>query len=117
MATDNAQVSDYIQGLDEGQRAICERLRALVGEIEGIEERFSWKRPIYRLGGAAFCYFVANKGWVSFGFDRGTDLDDPEGRLEGDGKTMRHLKIPDPDALDEAYCRALLASARSLVTG
>ena len=114
MATDNEQVGAYIEALGADQKAICERLRALMGEIDGVEERFSWKRPVYRTSDGPLAYFVANKGWVSLGFDRGVDLSDPGGRLEGGGKAMRHLKIRSVDALDEDYCRSLLGEAAEL---
>lgn len=39
--------------------------------------------------------------WVSLGFIRGTALDDPDGRLEGTGASVRHIKLRSPEELTE----------------
>ncbi len=39
--------------------------------------------------------------WVSLMFMRGTDLDDPDGLLEGTGKRMRHVKLRSLEAFGE----------------
>src|SRR5262249_31943397 len=41
----------------------------------------------------AICYVAMTKDHVNLGFHHGARLSDPHGRLEGDGKTMRHIKI------------------------
>ena len=50
--------------------------------------------------------------WVRFFFLEGVALDDPEGRLEGNGNQVRSLRL-DPKAaiLDEPYVRGLMAQA------
>ena len=40
-----------------------------------------------------FCYIAANAGHVNLGFPQGATLPDPNRVLEGDGKTMRHIKF------------------------
>jgi hypothetical protein len=40
-----------------------------------------------------FCYIATNARHVNLGFPRGSTLPDPNGVLEGDGKTMRHIKF------------------------
>ena len=40
-----------------------------------------------------FCYIATNAEHVNLGFPRGASLPDPNGVLEGDGKTMRHIKF------------------------
>ncbi|HEY6805322.1 MAG TPA: DUF1801 domain-containing protein [Pyrinomonadaceae bacterium] len=55
---------------------------------------------------AAFGYVNAFKAHVNVGFFRGSELADPNGLLEGDGKRMRHVKLKpeidiDTDALEK----------------
>ncbi len=42
---------------------------------------------------------MAGKNHLTFGFARGTSLDDPAGLLEGTGKNLRHVKLKDLAAL------------------
>jgi hypothetical protein len=42
-----------------------------------------------------FCYFRANARHITFGFSQGVQLADPLRLLEGVGKGMRHVKIPE----------------------
>src|ERR1700676_1056749 len=41
----------------------------------------------------AFCNVVAYSSYVNLGFNRGTELPDPDRRLKGTGKLHRHLRI------------------------
>lgn len=38
-------------------------------------------------------YILPHKSWVNLGFYQGAMLVDPEGLLEGTGKSLRHIKI------------------------
>src|SRR5205809_6372619 len=39
------------------------------------------------------CYIGVYRRHVNLGFPQGADLDDPDGRLRGTGKVMRHLQV------------------------
>jgi hypothetical protein len=65
---------------------------------------------------AGVCSIAAAKGHVSLGFARGRELADPEKRLEGTGKEMRHVKITNTGEIDDAV-RKLLAEAFALDAG
>ena len=59
--------------------------------------------PTACLGDAAFGYTNAFTAHVNVGFFRGSQLEDPDGLLEGSGKFMRHVKIrPDTDVDEKA---------------
>jgi hypothetical protein len=52
--------------------------------------------------------------WVSLAFLRGAELDDPDGLLEGTGRSVRHVKVGSTDQLAErreAIKRLLEAAA------
>jgi hypothetical protein len=49
--------------------------------------------------------------WVTLFLAGGATLPDPTGRLEGNGKSIRSLRLTDAEVLDEADVRALLLAA------
>ncbi len=89
----NAQASEYIDGLVDDARKLAIKLRAMIfAAAPKATEVFKWSRPCYELD-SPFCYIVANKKHINIGFNEGASLDDPQGLLEGTGKSMRHVKI------------------------
>lgn len=67
----------------------------------------------------AFCYVVAYKAYANLGFSHGTELPDPEGRLQGTGKLHRHIRIASPaDLVDPALRRLIrIAAERAELAG
>jgi hypothetical protein len=62
-------------------------------------------------GGAVFS-IVLYPRWVRFFFLEGVALDDPNGRLEGDGNQVRSIRLDDRAAvLDDPYVRRLMTLA------
>lgn len=57
---------------------------------------------------------MAGKNHVTFGFTRGTSLDDPAGLLEGTGKNLRHVKVKTAEQLRDADLRQLILDAAAL---
>lgn len=106
--TVNAQVTDYIQGAPEGQRQIMETIRALVARhVPGATENIKWGRPVFTAK-KDFAYLKTAKAYVTLGFFDAGKIHDPEQRLEGTGKTMRHLKLKtaadiDPERLGQWF--------------
>lgn len=43
--------------------------------------------------GQGFIHIATYAEHVNLGFDRGTELDDPEGKLKGTGKLIRHIRL------------------------
>jgi hypothetical protein len=52
-----------------------------------------------------FCYIATNARHINLGFPRGSTLPDPSRVLEGDGKTMRHIKFASPGDLERSFVR------------
>ncbi|MBV8686333.1 MAG: hypothetical protein JOZ90_05080 [Alphaproteobacteria bacterium] len=49
--------------------------------------------------------------WVTLCFLSGAGLTDPEGRLKGSGKRVRHVRLLAEDSLEDPYVAALIAEA------
>lgn len=104
----NDQVTAYIEGASEEQRRIMESVRELVhGTVKDVREDFKWGRPIFATA-KDFAYFKTAKSYVTFGFMQASKLDDPDGRLEGTGKDMRHIKLRNMADVDAALLKKWL---------
>ncbi len=94
-------VDAYVAGLSGQLAEVALRLRHLVmGAAPSATEAIKWGQPVYEDNGP-FCYFKANTGHITFGFWRGTELDDPDERLEGDGDRMKHIALRSLDDVDD----------------
>ena len=58
-----------------------------------------------------FCYIATNARHINLGFPRGALLPDPNHVLEGDGKTMRHIKFASERDLERAFVRRYIEAA------
>ena len=58
-----------------------------------------------------FCYIATNAGHVNLGFPRGASLSDPNRVLEGEGKTMRHIKFASLRDVERPFVRRYIRSA------
>lgn len=59
----------------------------------------------------AFVHIAVYARWVNIGFQRGSELDDPERLLQGTGRWVRHIRISEPRDLDRAHMRAFVRAA------
>lgn len=58
--------------------------------------------------GQGFIHIATYAEHVNLGFDRGTELDDPDSRLAGTGKLIRHIRLKSiADARDPAVVRLI----------
>ena len=58
-----------------------------------------------------FCYIATNVGHVNLGFPRGASLPDPNRVLEGEGKTMRHIKFRSQRDVERPFVRRYIQTA------
>jgi hypothetical protein len=59
----------------------------------------------------SFCHIAVYGTRVNLGFNRGADLADPRGILQGTGKQVRHVTIREAGDLKDAYLKRLLRMA------
>jgi hypothetical protein len=60
------------------------------------------------------CGLALQKSYVNLMFARGTQLDDPNGLLEGTGKLARHVKLRSREDIDGPAVRDLVVQAGRL---
>lgn len=96
-------------------RALAQALRAFVRrQVPGVIESINpWGIPTFNYHGE-LAYFMVHAAHVTFGFQRGAALPDPQGLLEGTGKSMRHVKIRTLEDLERPGLRELVKSAARL---
>jgi hypothetical protein len=62
-----------------------------------------------------FCYITTHARHVNLGFPRGATLPDPNRVLQGDGKTMRHIKLASDGDLERPFLRRYIQAAMEQV--
>lgn len=109
-----------MQQYDPGIREISEQARHLVAKLVPKAEQkvyFGWRILRFSVNGemsGQFCAIGPGKKYVNLYFMNGTSLNDPKGLLEGTGKNMRHVKLEDPKALNNAALKTLIKAAAQL---
>ena len=100
------KVKEYIEKQKSPQKEIIKRIRTIILDtFPDCDEKSAWGVISYR--GNKF-YLAAMKTRVHVGFAI-TGLSKEEIELfEGSGKTMRHIKIPTIDDIDEKQLKKLL---------
>lgn len=89
----NQKVSDYIAKAPEAQIQILETLRSLIHQsVTDVSEEVKWNMPVFKQT-KDFAYLRFSKQHVTLGFYRFDKIDDPENLLEGEGNTLKHIKI------------------------
>ena len=109
-----AWIDEYVEKAGK-QKDVVKGLRALVKRtIAGCEEYVNpWKIPSIDSNGSV-CGFMTGKEHVTFIFLRGAALPDPEGLLEGTGKSVRHVKVRTVKDLKRPALKKLIVEAAKL---
>ena len=98
------KLKDVVKGL----RALVKKTLAGCGEYVN-----PWKIPSFDSNGTV-CGFMTGKEHVTFIFLRGAALPDPEGLLEGTGKSVRHVKVRTVEDLKRLALKKLIVEAAKL---
>jgi hypothetical protein len=93
-------IGGYIGGLGDWRGEVVDALDRIVREVAPeATGSIKWAQPVWDADGP-IAYAKAFPRAVNFGLWRGTELDDPDGRLVGDGDRMRHVKLASIDDVD-----------------
>jgi len=113
---------EYIGQFDPPIADILKSLRSIIRKSAPKASEYVEKDMLaYALGPntykASVCVISGHKSHVTVGFLRGTKLDDPDKLLQGEGKTVRHLKIMAVNAIPRRAVSAWVKQAAQLVPG
>ena len=110
-----AKKSSYVKDENPELRKVVRGLRSLIKKcVPGTKETVNaWGIPTFERKDP-FCFFMAGKNHVTFGFHFGTSLEDPEGLLEGAGKNIRHVKLLTLEDLEQKGLKNLVQAAAHL---
>ncbi len=114
-----APIDGFFARQPQRLREILEALRALVEEVvPEAASSIKWGMPMYTLNDAMLCGLGGHKSHVNLilAGPPGT-FDDPDGRLTGEGKTGKHLKLTSLDDLPHESVRGWLRAAAARVRG
>ncbi len=105
----NKEVEKYIKKQKSPQKEICQKLREIIIKAyPKIEEEMWVGVPFYDHR----YYFVALKDHVNMGFAINGLSKEEIALFEGNGKTMRHIKIHSVDDIDEKQIVKLMKIAK-----
>lgn len=94
----NQKVTDYILKASADQIEILQELRKIIHEsVENISEEIKWNMPVYSQT-KNFAYLRFSKKHITLGFYHIDKLIDPDNLLEGEGNTLKHIKITKLDS-------------------
>jgi hypothetical protein len=111
----HATVDEYIGALPAPLSDVAADARAVIDtNLEGADSAIKWAHPTWSLGKKPVCYLKAASRHVTFGFWHGASIDDPSGRLETSGEVMAHVKLRDPNDVDEQLFANWLRQAREI---
>ena len=102
--------------LKVGELALALRTMVLEEVPDAVERLFQvyalvfWYSLTGRMGDA-FCQVVIYPNGVNLMFNRGAELDDPDGVLVGEGKIIRHIKVRRPEDLKNPHLRKFIRAA------
>jgi len=100
------QVNDYIQKQISPQKEILLKVRKIFEEtLPNFEEKRAWGAVTFAAGKF---YMAAMKNRVHVGFAITGLTKDEIALFEGNGKTMRHLKISSLEGIDEKKLAELI---------
>lgn len=94
---------------------VVDAIRSLVKKVipRATEAINPWGVPVFEWHGPLF-YLRVGKKHVTFGFSRGSAIQDPHRLLEGEGRNLRHIKIADAAQVRNPHLKQLLLEAKRL---
>lgn len=89
----NEKVTEYINKASIEQIEMLEMLRNLIHEtVENVTEEIKWNMPVFG-NNKNFAYLRFSKKHITLGFYNIDKIKDPDNLLEGEGNTLKHIKI------------------------
>ena len=116
----NRDVSDFLRDLAPDVRSTATALREEIRDLlpDAVEKLHGgWRVIGYSRDGSmktSICAIAPHPKHVNLQFFHGTEMSDPEGRLEGTGKRARHVKLFAPEDARSPAVKELIEEAARL---
>jgi hypothetical protein len=111
----SARIDAFIAALGSPHREIADALRRLIrGTDKRLVEAVKWSWPCYTADGKNICGIMIARDTVNLVLFRGARLDDPEGLIEGTGRSMRHVKLRSARDIRPALFKAFIKQSITL---
>lgn len=114
----HGRFEDVLAAASPELQPVCRSLRSLIASLHKGFVEIVWphqKIASYGVGPKKMtercAYIAVQRSHVNLGFCHGASLADPDGLLEGTGKSLRHVKLRDVSAAKSAAVIALLRQA------
>lgn len=112
--SERINIEEYLERYSPQMRELAEKLRDTILEMfPDMDEVIKWNNLVYK-NNRYICAILIHNAHINLEFWLGTELKDPEKRLDGTGKRMRHLKISDESEIDTEYIRILIEESIEL---
>jgi hypothetical protein len=117
MAAESDPVAAFLAGYPLPVRTVAERLRAIVvsAEPRAVETLYARHNHFsYSRSGKLrdeILYICPLQTYVRLGFFHGATLSDPDHRLVGEGKRLRHVKLATVEQADDPAVARLVRAA------
>ena len=107
-----APASVAIDRMAEPMRAMARALDASIRSVaKGVQDRVAWGNAGYLVSGKDLFAISECSDRVNLYVGNGALLDDPDGVLEGTGKTMRHIKVRSVEQAESGVVKRVLKAA------
>jgi hypothetical protein len=117
---EDKNVEEFFSHFDNHVFELAMKLReVLLASLPGVVEVIDIpaKMVAYSFGqkySELICLVIPSRKGVKLGFNRGLDLPDPHGQLEGAGKLSRYVKIRSEEQIKSPELKKLLQDALAL---
>ncbi|MGC4052120.1 MAG: DUF1801 domain-containing protein [Paludibaculum sp.] len=113
-ALQSGALEDWVARLKPEQQSLYASVRDMVAHVvPDAAVYIKWGHPIWDSGGP-FVLFKPASNHITLGFWHGPSLPDPDGLLEGEGGSVRHVKLRHSDDLLKFPLKQWLQSAVAL---
>lgn len=107
-------IEEYLSKFESIPAELARDVRQVILKaLPKLDEVVKWGHLVYE-GDRMICSIMVHKKHINLQIWRGAEIDDPEGFLEGGGKSMRHVKIHSEEEIKEDYFKMLLKQASDL---
>jgi hypothetical protein len=120
MPESEKSVEEFLSHFDKKVFELAMKLReVLLASLPGVSEVIDLpaKMVAYSYGqkySELICIIIPSKKGLKLGFNRGTNLPDPNGLLEGTGKISRYVVIKEEEQIKSTELKQLLQDALSV---